>query len=115
MNGFADRAYAIKERTIIMERLNKKITEERELELLYMLYEERGYSHEDAKDLMENDILHDFITCNGYEYNGKNLTVFHYLDYTSDADSYAIDMDGNIYDVTYTDKSGTPKLELLHK
>jgi len=77
--GFADRAYASKERTIIMERLNKEITEERELELLYMLYEERGYSHEDAKDLMENDILHDFITCNGYEYNGKNLTVFHYL------------------------------------
>ena len=36
MIGFADRAYAIKERTIIMERLNKEITEERELELLYM-------------------------------------------------------------------------------
>jgi len=70
--GFADRAYASKERTIIMERLNKEITEERELELLYMLYE-KFLSHEDAKDLMENDILHDFITCNGYEYNGKNL------------------------------------------
>ena len=78
-----------------MKRLNKDISEEKEMELINKLYDYMGY---DIKCL-DNDIAHDYLTCNT-GINGKD-----YYCYLDEKTSVAIDMDGNIIDESNDDET----------
>ena len=71
-----------------MNRLNKDISTEKEMELINKLYDYMGHDVEN----LDNDTEHDYLTCNS-GINGKDY--FWYLD---ESTSVAIDMDGNIID-----------------
>ena len=71
-----------------MNRLNKDISKEKEMELINKLYDYMGHDVEN----LDNDTEHDYLTCNAGS-NGK-----YYFWYLDESTSVAIDMDGNIID-----------------
>ena len=80
---------------VIMKRLNKDVSVEKEMELLNKLYD---YMEHDIESF-DNDTEHDYLTCNtGY----NNKDYFWYLD---EVKSVAIDMDGNIIDESNDDET----------
>lgn len=78
-----------------MERLNKNVSVEKEMELLNKLYNYMGHDI----DRLDNDVEHDYLTCNeGYD----EKDYYWYLD---EAKSVAIDMNGNIIDESNSDET----------
>ena len=94
-NPFDYRTQIKIERMVIMKRLNKDVSVEKEMELLNKLYDYMGHDIEG----LDNDTEHDYLTCNS-GHNGKD-----YFWYMDEAKSVAIDMDGNIIDESNFDET----------